>query len=492
MAAEQTSCPICCENYNKSVHQEIKCEFNDCDFSCCKTCLRQFIISTRNEPNCMSCKKIFSQGFLVKNLNQSWIKNTYRNHRKQLLLDITIAQLAEAQPEVVRYNNIEEQKLIINQVRENLRKQQEELYKQQNILYKLQRRDKESSVRSKFIMGCPNTDCRGFLNSSYKCELCNQFTCSQCLCIKGPSLNSTHECNSSDLASAQYIKSNSKSCPSCGERISKISGCDQMWCTSCKTAFSWNTGKIDNGVVHNPHFFQYQSQNNEIIQNNGLGDCNANNLPAWSIIRRISLKEGIHNNCLVELFPDLKEGKRYPTIDKLIHEIYRFIRHIRHYEIPRINENIDKFSDTMPIRIDYLNQKICKEKMANRLIQNDKKRIIQSEILRIFDLINQVGLEMMWGICNNNEENSNNEFLNVIKKEIIKFIGLLIYCNEHLIKASFNYGVSMPIILVKGTRHAVRESIPFSIYIDKHSTSKSNIEEILNHHEEKYINIGLP
>ena len=492
MASEEQPCPICCETYNKSIHQKIKCEFNDCDFSCCKTCLRQFIISTRNEPNCMTCKKIFSEEFLVNNLNKSWIKNTYRNHRKQLLLDTTIAQLAEAQPEVVRYNNIEQQKLSLAQARENVRKYQHELYEQQNILYKLQRRDNDSITRAKFIMGCPNTNCRGFLNSSYKCELCNLFTCSQCLCIKGTSLNSTHECSPSDLASAEYIKSNSKPCPSCGERISKISGCDQMWCTSCKTAFSWNTGRIDNGVVHNPHFFQYQDQNNEIIQNNGLGNCNANNLPGWPTIRRISLKEGINNSCLLENWSDLEEGKRYPTIDKLLNEIYRFIRHIRYYEIPRINNNIDKCSNTMQIRIDYLNQKICKEKMANKLIQNDKKRIIQSEILRIFELINQVGLETMWGISNNNEENSNNEFLNVIIKEIRKFIGLLIYCNEHLIKASFNYGVSIPIVFVKGTRHLVHESIPFTINIEKHSAGNSRIDDSLRDHEEKYINIGLP
>ena len=232
--------------------------------------------------------------------------------------------------------------------------------------------------------------------------------------------------------------------------------------------------------------------NNQIIQNNGLGNCNANNLPGWTTIRRISLKEGIKNSCLLENFPDLEEGKRYPTIDKLLIEIFRFIRHIRYYEIPRINDNIDKYSNTMQIRVDYLNQKICKEKMANKLIQNDKKRIIQSETLRIFELINQVGLETMWGISNNNEENSNNEFLNVIRKEIIKFIGLLIYCNEHLIKASFNYGVSIPIVLVKGTRHGVNENILFTINIEKHSATNSRIEDIIRDHEEKYINIGLP
>ena len=31
-----------------------------------------------------------------------------------------------------------------------------------------------------------------------------------------------------------------------------------MWCTQCHIPFSWKSGLRVNGVVHNPHFYQWQ------------------------------------------------------------------------------------------------------------------------------------------------------------------------------------------------------------------------------------------
>ena len=78
---------------------------------------------------------------------------------------------------------------------------------------------------------------------------------------------------------ADLIKSTTKPCPKCGERISKIEGCDQMWCVTCHTAFSWRTGKIDTGRVHNPHFFEHVNENGQMIRNPGDQVCGG--LPQW-------------------------------------------------------------------------------------------------------------------------------------------------------------------------------------------------------------------
>lgn len=125
----------------------------------------------------------------------------------------------------------------------------------------------KKKATSSYHHACPYADCRGFLSTAYKCGVCERYTCSRCMIGVGNTRpkptnaldrgESDHVCKEDDVASATYIKKHSRPCPSCGIRISKVSGCDQMWCVECNVAFSWRTGaKITSGVIHNPHYFE--------------------------------------------------------------------------------------------------------------------------------------------------------------------------------------------------------------------------------------------
>ena len=85
----------------------------------------------------------------------------------------------------------------------------------------------------------------------------------------------------------EFVKKETKQCPSCHIPIYKISGCDQMWCTVCKVAFSWRTGARVNGVVHNPHFYQWQRDNNNGEAPRVAGDNPCENLPDWRFGERL-------------------------------------------------------------------------------------------------------------------------------------------------------------------------------------------------------------
>lgn len=116
--------------------------------------------------------------------------------------------------------------------------------------------------RKQFTMPCPKANCLGFLSQRYKCSLCEVYVCHQCHELKKGDVDNDHICNHDVVKSVQLIKRDSKSCPSCHSLIHRYAGCPQMWCTVCKVAFDWRTGRIDNGPVHNPHYAEWLQRNN--------------------------------------------------------------------------------------------------------------------------------------------------------------------------------------------------------------------------------------
>ena len=125
-----------------------------------------------------------------------------------------------------------------------------------------------------FLMKCPQTSCQGFLSTQYKCGLCEVRVCAHCHVVKTAE---EHTCDPATVETIQQIRREARPCPSCTALISKVDGCDQMWCTQCRTAFSWNTGRVETTVIHNPHFFQYMRETGQTAprrDNPGFG-CEA-------------------------------------------------------------------------------------------------------------------------------------------------------------------------------------------------------------------------
>jgi len=124
--------------------------------------------------------------------------------------------------------------------------------------------------RAKFVAACPSDDCRGFLSAQYKCGVCAGQFCSKC---REPRTEA-HECDPGLVATIAAIVADSRPCPSCGTAISRVSGCDQMWCTQCRTAFSYQTGQAVKGNIHNPHYFeQMAAVAAQEGDNSGCGDA---------------------------------------------------------------------------------------------------------------------------------------------------------------------------------------------------------------------------
>lgn len=239
-------CPVCCETYTKRDRKKIECLY--CNHKCCSQCVRTFIITNPRRPHCMKCNHEWQDEFVINNFTKKFVKTELREHTENHLFEGEKSRLDEAQ--VVLERQIE-----ANELRDYVRKLEQAL-EDARMDYLHAERGIYSRVkteeRKKFTMHCPTDGCNSFLSSGWKCHVCNKKYCSKCFEEK----LENHECKKESLETANLIKNDSKPCPNCGIFIHKLEGCDQMWCTECNTAFSWNSGKVINGTIHNPHFFE--------------------------------------------------------------------------------------------------------------------------------------------------------------------------------------------------------------------------------------------
>lgn len=293
---QEQQCIICAEKYTK-IKSRIQCP--KCNFECCKHCIQNYILSRAEDPHCMSCKTQHNDEFLYQHINKTFMNASYRKHKTNLLFEIEKSRIPETMARVEDYKKNKKAQEEYNQISQRISELKLEMYRLENIKAKkgnlinryqtgravnehpvpyygmpdqyenntTQDQQEQHQEKKKFIHNCPYDDCKGFLSSAWKCGVCEKWACSKCFEGLGTTKDPDHVCKKENIESANLIRKETKPCPTCAVPIMKSSGCDQMWCTQCKVAFSWKTGKIVlGGVIHNPHYYQYMHQYNE---NNG-------------------------------------------------------------------------------------------------------------------------------------------------------------------------------------------------------------------------------
>ena len=268
-------CRICFEPYNKSARARVACQ--SCGFEACRQCHTTFILDASNtHPNCMECHKEFQREFLVENFTLKFVSKDWKEHRERIMLQKERALLPTRQPVaemVKRKNDLNTQ---CNNILEQINALRSQHYACLTEKNRLEHRIRvgpaadaslpasQREHHASFVRPCPNTaaNCRGFLSTQWKCNLCSMWTCKDCHEMKGDAQDTPHVCNPDNLASAKLIDAETRACPKCGARVFKISGCNQMFCTACNDcAFDWVSGRIET-VIHNPHYYEFQRQLN--------------------------------------------------------------------------------------------------------------------------------------------------------------------------------------------------------------------------------------
>lgn len=241
MASE---CPVCYDKYTSQVRKPVKCAY--CDFAACNVCCKKYLTEGLMDAHCMSCKRAWNDEFLDLNFTKAFRTGPWKKQREKVLIDRELALLPTRQNRVEAKIKMREQDSALKEVHKELHALEVERAKVLNTMSQITRLrtrfeaesqgrvppawtldagGKKEVEKSKFIMKCPDAECRGFLSTAYKCGTCQRWACPDCLEIKGLEKDVEHTCSEERKASVGLILKESRPCPKCGQRISKIDGC---------------------------------------------------------------------------------------------------------------------------------------------------------------------------------------------------------------------------------------------------------------------------
>lgn len=456
-------CNVCCGSKKSFV----TCLY--CSEKACVSCYETYCLDQINDK-CMFCNKTWNLEFVQNNYRTSFLNGDYKEHKKKMILEREKALLPQTQLEIEadkkkREYTLEIERLILkerfikkelSQLKKDhsygvmktndyrISKEQKEFERDETLrkIYRVRQallgreiNDDDDDYEVKSIeriekverkvptIPCSVNDCRGFLSSSdeekdYKCGICSVVHCKRCRCVKK---DDEHKCDKDTLETIKMLKNDTKPCPKCNVPIFKTEGCDQMWCVQCHTAFSWRTGKIENGHVHNPHYWQY-------LQTQGR-DLDA--------VRRMQNPNGFRQ----------RQGERCGEMRDLltavpsnkIGVICQRLQHIRFDQIPR-HTNEENYQDrNRDLRKKYLLNDINEVNFKKTLMMREKRANFNTEITQVLTMLYDASNDMLISVYRDNYRHRK-EFYKEITNTLNEINDLTTYALEQCAKISDRFG----------------------------------------------------
>jgi hypothetical protein len=472
------SCNICADTYNKSTRVCIACPY--CSYEVCRTCCETYILSEPN-PRCMNpdCYKEWSRKFLRDNFTLVFLTKRYRPHMEEVLFDKEKALLPNTQPLIEEKNR---KKRIREQIQE-VEREMSQLFMKKNALEAdyHNRQEPAKRERSAFVRQCPAEGCRGFLSTQWKCGICELWTCPECHELKGETRDGEHTCDPNNVQTAQMLAKDSKPCPSCHSMIFKISGCNQMFCTQCNTAFSWTTGEINRTGIHNPHYFEWLRNNPQAAAAAGHGndthgggggarrqdemDLTCERELTQQDFQRLLQMCKLHTSLSPIISPEKNKYEYYYNggmhyvgrnssssssyalssevrneMKDLIERFGSIIRSAIHLLRVELNHFAvtDYIRSNEDLRIAYLEGDLSEEDFKKEVQRRDKKNRKNTEIRQIMQFAGTACKDVILRLINHLKESPNDQY--DMSPFVAEIHGLVTQCNELFKEVSRTYG----------------------------------------------------
>lgn len=373
----QEQCPVCAEM--RKSKDLVGCP--QCSYQACRACVRVYLLGSHHDAHCMSCRHAWSRNVLTRFFPKSFVTGEWKTHRANVLFEREKSLF----PETMGLMEEDRRK---NVLRLEIHKLYEKIaLLQQHITVK--RRELRGGARAppprernQYVRPCIHENCKGFLDErSGECGLCFRNVCLAC----NTSRDEDHQCREDDVANWNHIRENTKPCPGCHARIHRVSGCRQMWCPQCHCAFDYVTGKVETGIIHNPHYFQYLQRTGAQAQAvGGQGQAQADRC-------------GEGGNLAL---PFLYQFQRIVSkrIDKTVWmDLYRALVHTRQVEIPKYRDasTTPLHTLTLDLRKEYMLNEIHEARFKKRVQEREKKWLKEKEVHITFDTFLMLGTELV-------------------------------------------------------------------------------------------------
>ena len=438
------SCQICISLFTKRDRKRVICP--SCEYEACAECVEKYLTTTIETPHCMSCRKSFSRKFMVDMCGKSYMNTEYKKHRENVLFNFEKALCPSTQEEVKIFTTRRElsRELVAQTVllsymmnefknfypvvmedienRNNMRTQIARIESFIDVInFKLNNPEKAKNDRKEFIRGCPAPDCKGFLSQSMKCGLCDVQACARCHEVK---VDDEHVCDPNSIETVKMLARDSKPCPKCASVIYKIQdgGCDQMYCVQCNTAFSWKTGRVCTGIIHNPHYFEYMRKRN--LDTRNVLDVGCGGIPHIQAVNRAT------------------------GYNRLAESVLRSVNHFQAVEMPKYNVNITNQNRNLSMRILWMINELSDDEFKLKLQQADKdlnKRLEIGQVMATF-------IQVLSDTLNNIIADTTSTVDEKCKTFNESFTSMRQYFNEILAGISNAYGCSVPWLNYNGVQ----------------------------------------
>lgn len=486
---EPEACGICSDRFTAIIRKKTTCKY--CHASTCSKCVEQYLLTRHEDAHCLHCRVNYNDATLHDICTRTYLQQTYFKHRQEVLINRERANLPLLQEQALREKRQRErwtQEGVINrrilelkQKRDIIQSEHHKLYvltygaqrvqgdaqkerlialqeytdqmeefqnrirEEKHLLYDIRfstpavigaaagNDDKKEEEKKKFVRRCTRDGCQGFLSTAWKCGLCEWHSCSKCFAVKGHAHDAPHECKKEDVETAELIKKDCKPCPKCGEFIEKSSGCDQMFCISCQTPFSWITGKIvTSGPIHNPHYYEWMRRTGGAVPRNPA-DVPCGGFPAgWELVR---FPRGMKRN-----------------IANIFYEFHRVCMELQEMSTRQYRTHIDQ-APLNQLNVKFLLGEMDEKKWGRLLAVHEKKRKRDAEIQEVLGAFRMVAVELINRVQHYRDERVRNfselpipvaeKFITDLNVQIQELITMI---NDALRTTSITHSYSVPYI----------------------------------------------